>query len=123
MRMRMTWGMLELRTVSSVFGSGPVVCMLEDPPHTPKMISKTKLARGLDRRAQTAPQGAEFITQLCMKTLKYASRKYQGSASLVNICSTHFAHRVGAECIYQGSVSLLSFCSTHFAHRAHVSRQ
>ena len=44
MRMRMTWGMLELRTVSSVFGSGPVVCMLEDPPHTPKMISKTKLA-------------------------------------------------------------------------------
>ena len=45
MRMRMTWGMLELRTVSSVFGSGPVVCMLEDPPHTPKMISKTKLAR------------------------------------------------------------------------------
>ena len=93
------------------------------PPHPQNDLKNKTRARGLDRRAQTAPQGAEFITQLCMKTLKYASRKYQGSASLVNICSTHFAHRVGAEFIYQGSVSLLSFCSTHFAHRAHVSRQ
>ena len=51
-------------------------------------------------------QGAEFI--------------YQGSVSLLNICSTStcFAHRVGAEFIYQGvrgvySVSLLVMIKFH----------